>query len=177
MTVTIAKRATKNERIRVAVISQITKFIRTAGVFGFASALFPFCLGKDLLGILDIQVGEKNSTRNLTVLLSNLDFTIRLPFPRTRACPRKVFRLFEHICSCPCRWGSACADRPSIPLHLALFCSHREARVEELDDNRISLCFIHIKTIPFFAEAHFCEIHRWADLRPEPPDFPKFSFQ
>ena len=28
-----------------------------------------------------------------------------------------------------------------------------------------------------FAEAHFCEIHRWAGLRPEPPDFPKFSFQ
>ena len=29
----------------------------------------------------------------------------------------------------------------------------------------------------FFAEAHFCEIHRWAGLRPEPPDFPKFPSQ
>ena len=28
-----------------------------------------------------------------------------------------------------------------------------------------------------FAEAHFCEIHRWAGLRPEPPDFPKFPSQ
>ena len=94
MTVTIAKKATKNERIRVAVISQITKFIRTAGVFGFASALFPFCLRKDLLGILDIQVGEKNSTRNLTVLLSNLDFTIRLPFPPERELATESFPSF-----------------------------------------------------------------------------------
>ena len=97
MTVTIAKKATKNERIRVAVISQITKFIRTAGVFGFASALFPFCLGKDLLGILDIQVGEKNSTRNLTVLLSNLDFTIRLPFPPERELAPGKFSVFLNI--------------------------------------------------------------------------------
>ncbi|PBC73456.1 hypothetical protein SAMN02745108_01135 [Fibrobacter intestinalis] len=45
-----------------------------------------------------------------------------------------------------------------------------------LTSSQILLIF-RLSFIKTFAEEYFCEIHCWVGLRPEPPDFPKFSFQ